>query len=299
MEYNKIRLNKESRLKLLSFLRFIPDHKMVKLQYKFKLGKEPNLKNPQSYSEKIQWYKLYYHIPLMTKCADKIKVREYVKNKIGEKYLIPLIGIYESVEEIPWNELPIQFVLKCNHASGTNIICANKERLDIQASKKKLKKWMNTNYFWFAREWAYKEILPRIVCEKYMVDESGVELKDYKIFCFYGEPKLIQVDFNRFQNHTRNIYDINWNYVEASMKYPNNPNINIHKPNNLEEILKLSTILSKIFPHARVDFYDISGEIFFGEITFYHEAGYALFCPQALENQMGEWFVLPKGTTQR
>jgi len=265
----------------------------VKCNYKWVTGGKLNLKNPRSFNEKIQWLKVYERNPMYTILSDKYCVREYVSRKIGEQYLIPLIGVYDDVDDIPWDELPTKFVLKCNHASGTNIICKNRETLDIRDSIKKLKKWMRTNYYWYSREWSYKNIKPKIVCEKYMVDESGVELKDYKIFCFHGEPKLIQVDYNRFKGHKRNLYDISWNYIDVSIKYPNDSKVYIERPEKLEEMLELAKKLSADYPHVRVDFYSISGEIYFGEMTFYHGSGHERFTPKELEIQMGEWINLP------
>lgn len=264
----------------------------IKCSYKWRTGEKLNLSNPKSFNEKIQWLKLYDRNPMYTILADKYHVREYVSKTIGDQYLIPLIGVYDNVDDIPWDKLPTKFVLKCNHASGTNIICKDKSKLNIRDSTKKLKKWMKMNYYWRGREWAYKNIKAKIICEKYMVDESGVELKDYKIFCFHGEPKLIQVDYNRFVNHKRNLYDTSWNYIDASIEYPNDSTVHIKKPDKLEEMLELARRLSAGFPHVRVDFYSIAGKIYFGEMTFYPESGYGKFNPKELEFQMGTWMSI-------
>ena len=219
-------------------------------------------------------------------------MRLYIAKTIGDTYLIPLLGIYNSVEEINWDLLPNKFVLKCTHGSGANIICMDKNKLDIQASKMKLNKWMKRSWYWFGREWSYKNVKPRIICEKYMVDESDKELKDYKIFCFNGEPKLIQVDFNRFAEHKRNIYTTDWEYVDLSIKYPNQHAFIIPKPKKLDKMLRFSRLLSKNIPHVRVDFYSVYNQKFFGEMTFYHGSGFEKFTPESYNKLLGRWIDL-------
>lgn len=274
-------------------LNWIPDKVYLKLIYYCETGKKLNLLNPITFNEKIQWLKLYDRRPEYTSYVDKYLVRDYVKNSIGEQYLIPLIAKFDSVDEIDWISLPSRFVLKCTHGSGCNIICNDKEKLDIDKVKKQLKQWMKKNWFWFGREWPYKNIKPSIICEKYMVDESGIELKDYKVFCFNGKPKLIQVDYNRFVNHKRNLYDIKWNYINASIKYPTDSSFAIKKPDKLEEMLKLAEKLAKNYPHVRVDFYNINGKIYFGEMTFYHGSGFEEFHPSEIGKLFGNWIKLP------
>ncbi len=272
--------------------KIIPDKLYLKLQYRHHFNKNLNLKDPKNFNEKIQWLKLNDRKPEYVKYVDKYEVRKYIKDTIGEKYLIPLMGVYDSVEEIDWRSLPDSFVLKCTHGSSSNIICKNKAELDMEDAKLKLTGWLSKNWFWYGREWPYKNVKPRIICEKYMVDESNVELKDYKIFCFNGEPKLIQVDFNRFKNHQRNLYDINWDYVEASIKYPTNAEIRIKRPIKLDEMLHISKKLSAGIPHVRVDLYSIKDSIYFGELTFHHGSGYEKVNPESLNNVMGEWINL-------
>jgi len=272
---------------------WLSDEQYLKLIYRAETGKKLDLENPKSFNEKLQWLKLYDRNPEYVKLVDKYEVRKYIAEKIGEEYLIPLIGVYNSVDEIDWNNLPQKFVLKCTHGSGCNIICKDKSELNINLAKKKLNKWMKKNWYWFGREWPYKYIKPRIICEKYMVDESGKELKDYKIFCFNGEPKVIQVDYNRFINHKRNLYDLEWNYMPLSIKYPNDPNKIINKPQRLGEMLNIARILSKDYPHVRVDFYSINEKIYFGELTFYHGSGFEKFEPESYNYVFGSWLQLP------
>ncbi|MBD7909419.1 ATP-grasp fold amidoligase family protein [Sporosarcina gallistercoris] len=272
--------------------KFIPDTLFLRLQYKYHLGESLNLVNPKTFNEKIQWLKLYDRNEEYINLVDKYSVRKYISKTIGENYLIPLLGIYESVDEINWDDLPNKFVLKCTHGSSSNIICKNKSELNIKESKKLLQNWMKKNWFWYGREWPYKMVKPRIICEKYMVDESKNELKDYKFFCFNGEPKIIQVDYNRYSGHKRNLYDINWSYIDASIGVPSDSNVMIKRPEKLDEMLKLAKILAKNYPHVRVDFYFSNNEIFFGEMTLYHGSGFEIFKPESLGGKMGGWINL-------
>lgn len=274
--------------------RILPDKAYLKLQYKLFLGEKLDFKNPQTFNEKLQWMKLNDRKPTYTSFVDKYAVREHVKNTIGEKHLIPLIGVYNKVDEIPWDTLPDKFVLKCTHGSGCNIICANKDLLDIKEAERQLRKWMNRNYFWHAREWPYKDVEPRIICEKYITDLDGEELKDYKIYCFQGEPKIIHVDMDKFNNHRRNVYNLDWELLDATINYPNDTTVIIPKPANLNLLLSLSkSITSPDHPHVRTDFYTVGEKIYFGEMTFYNGAGFELITPDFLSVIMGDWIKLP------
>lgn len=273
----------------------ISDEKLIKKKFKEKLGREVELNNPIKFNDKLQWLKLYWHDPLATKCADKYEVREFVKERIGEEYLNELYGVYNSVEEIDLDKLPKSFVLKATHGSGWNIICKDKNKMNWNVEFKKMKRWLRKNYYYQGKhEWVYKDIKPRIICEKYLSEENGQPPNDYKIFCFNGEPKLIQVDIDRFTSHRRNFYDLNWNFKNIEILYPNNPNYQIPKPSCLDEMLDLSRKLSKDFPHVRVDFYVIENRIIFGELTFFHESGLGQFRPEEFELEMGEWLELPQ-----
>jgi hypothetical protein len=276
------------------FLNWLSDRKYLEIAYWARTGKKLNLENPTTYNEKLQWLKLYDRNPEYTIYADKYAVRQFIKDTIGGEYLIPLLGVYNGVEEIKWDKLPNQFVLKCSHASGANIICSNKTKLNIDASKKKLKRWMKKNWFWFGREWCYKNIKPRIICEKYMVDESGKELKDYKIFCFNGEPRIVQVGYDRFiKGYKKNLYDTDWSYIPVSHNYPTNPNYKIDKPKKLNYMLKLAQVVSSEHPFVRIDFYSIETGIYFGEITFYPASGFGKFTPESYDKLLGSWINLP------
>lgn len=266
---------------------------LISACYKRITGENLDLINPKTFNEKLQWLKLNWYDPLASKCADKYEVREIIKKKIGKGYLNELIAVYNSVDEIDISKLPDRFVLKATHGSGYNIICENKLDVDWEEELKKMRVWLKTTYGWSAGEWVYKDIRPRIICEKYLEDESG-ELCDYKIFCFGGEPKFIQVDFNRFTGHKRNIYDLDWNILKGvEIKYPQDSKHEIKKPEKLGEMLELSTILSKDFPHVRVDFYIVGNKIFFGELTFFHGSGMQKITPKEFEIKMGNWLRLP------
>ena len=276
------------------FGKYISDKTYLKLLYETRIGKKLNLKNPITFDEKLQWLKLYDRKDEYTVWADKYEVRNYVAEKLGEQYLIPLLGVWNSADELKLDDLPEQFVLKCTHDSASVCICTNKKNFDWNAAMDKLQKSLNQNYYWHSREWPYKNITPRIIAEAYMTDESGTELKDYKIYTFGGEPYLIQVDFDRFHNHRRNLYTTEWEYIDETIEYSKDPNVKIAKPEHLEEMLECSRKLAVGTISLRTDFYSINGKIYFGEITFYQEAGFAHFEHEEFAEKLGDQIKLPK-----
>ena len=260
------------------------------------LGKRLNLKNPQTYNEKLQWLKLYDRKPMYSTMVDKIAVKKYVAAIIGEEYIIPTIAEYDSIEDIDWSVLPNQFVMKCTHDSGGIVICKNKSELNIEESIKKLKKGLGKTYYNFNREWPYKNVKPRIICEEYKVDESGYELKDYKWFCFNGEVKalFIATDRGNPNEETKfDFFDENFNHLPFTNGHPNSQK-EIKKPLGFDKMKELAATLSKNIPHVRVDFYDINGKIYFGEMTFYHWSGTKPFEPEEWDYKFGSWITLPK-----
>ena len=272
----------------------IPDKTYLELQYKYHLGEKLNLESPKTFNEKLQWLKLYDRKPEYTMYADKYAVREHIKNLIGEKYLIPLIGVYDRVEDIDWDRLPNRFVLKCTHGSSCNIICDDKSRLDITSSKKKLKKWMNRNWYWYGREWPYKNVKPRIICEKYIVDEFENGLRDYKIFCFNGNPKIIQVISERKgSQYCVDHFDLNWEKIQIPRKNHQGNKQEIGKPVQLKKMIDIAKILSKGMPFVRIDLYNTQSQILFGEITFYPVSGFMDFEDKKHDNLLGSWIELP------
>lgn len=259
------------------------------------MGEKLELDHPRTFNEKLQWLKLHDRRPEYTMMVDKYRVRDFVREKLGEEYLIPLLGVWDVPEDIDFTALPNQFVLKCNHNSGLGMcICTDKSKLDINRVKTDLHKGLAQDYYLTGREWSYKNVPRKIVAEKYMVDESGIELKDYKIFCFNGEPKLIQVDFDRFKGHKRNLYSLDWQYIEGEIEFPTDPEHQIARPDCLEQMLDAARILSRGIPHVRTDFYCIKGQVYFGELTFYHGSGCEHMRPMELGRKMGDWLILPK-----
>lgn len=258
------------------------------------MNKKLNLNNPQTFNEKLQWLKLYDRNPKSTQLVDKYNVRYYIKETIGEEYLIPLLGVWNSFEEIEKDKLPNQFVLKTTHDSGGVVICLDKETFDWDMAKQKLNKSLNKNYYNFSKEWPYKNVKPRIIAEKYMVDESGYELKDYKFFCFNGTPEIMFIASDRTTSTKFDFFDMNFNHLPVKQHYENNSDKDFDKPRSFENMITLSKHLSKNIPHVRVDFYDINGHIYFGELTFYIFSGFVDFTPEKYDLILGEYLQLPK-----
>src|SRR5690554_6993896 len=277
------------------YYHLIPDEKLIKRRFKKRLGREVELVNPIKFNDKLQWLKLHWYDPIATKCADKYEVREIIKEKIGEQYLNGLLGVYESVDEIDLDKLPDKFVLKGTHGSGFIIICKDKSEIDWEDKFRVMRRWLRINYYWQNRETVYKDIKPRIVCEEFLMQDDNDELRDYRFFCFNGEPKFITVDFSITDKTKtrRNLYDLQWNLMESEISYPKEKKIKVNKPEKLEEMIKLSKKLSSDFPHARVDFYYISNKVIFGEITFFHQSGMGKISPEEFEIEMGNWLKLP------
>lgn len=293
MEYKNAVKNKKLRIQILKFLSFIPDRVMIKLQYKISTGKKLNLKNPMTFNEKMQLYKLKYRNKLMITCADKFAVRSYVKHKGLEHILNELYSVSNNYKEIDFDSLPQKFVLKVTNGSGTNFLCSNKYGINFHILEKQINEWMKPTRKSPGREWAYESIIPRIICEKYLDTGPNGDLRDYKFFCFNGEPKYVQVDINRFTNHKRNLYDADWNFINENITY-SNVGDTIEKPETFDEMLKIARILSSDFPHVRVDLYDYNGKVIFGELTFYHGSGYEKFSSTEFELEMGRHFSFPK-----
>lgn len=277
-----------------SLLNWLSDETILKIQFKDRMDKTINLKNPQTFNEKLQWLKLYDRNPLYTNLVDKYEVRKYISKVIGEEYLIPLTGVWDKFEDIDFSQLPNQFVLKCTHDSGGIVICKDKNELDIEATRKKINKCLKRNFYYIAREWPYKNIKPRIICEKYMVDESETELKDYKFMCFNGEVKCSFVCLNRNSETGLNVdfYDMNWNPMPFERHYPNSKTV-ISKPENFDKMVEFAQKLSKNIPFIRVDFYETNGQLYFGELTFYPGAGFEEFTPESYDYLLGSWIELP------
>lgn len=302
MEYKRIIKSRKLRLKILEFLRFIPDKAMVKLQYRIKTGRKLNLKNPKRYTEKLQWYKLYYRDPLMIHCVDKYEVRKYVK-KIGLGHILnKCYGVFDDPDEIDFDKLPSQFVLKDTLGGGGNsiIICKDKSNADLNAYVSQMREWVNTkNIPNGGREWVYycgKK--HRIICEKYIESNEPGGLIDYKFFCFNGKCEYAYVITNRKHGIEAEfgIYNMNYELLPYYRTDELKPIHLTHKPKQFEEMIMVSKKLSSRFPHVRVDLFCNNGNIIFGELTFFDGSGYMTFEPDSFDYNMGKAFKLP---TQR
>lgn len=271
----------------------LPLSVFLKLQYYVKTGKRLNLDQPVTFNEKIQWLKANYRLDLLQELVDKYEVRKHIREKIGEQYLNQLYGVYNTPREINQEDLPDRFVIKATHGSGMVLFCENKETFDWENAYQKLDKWLKINWFEYSREWAYKNVKPRIICERLLTDENGNIPADYKISCFNGEPKTITVIKDRFKSEKISWYDTSWNKIEMSHKFPYTT-FDCPKPEKLDEILDLARVLSKELIYVRVDFYYLHGDIIFGELTFYPGKGLDLLKPEKYEKLLGEYMSLPK-----
>ena len=274
----------------------LTDHFFLKALFRLRMGYQLDLDNPQTFNEKLQWLKLYNRKPEYSQMVDKVHAKEYVASIIGSEYIIPTIGVWDKVEDIDWDALPNQFVLKCTHDSGGIVICPDKSKLDICATKRKLNRGLKRNFYAINREWPYKNVKHRIIGEEYMVDESGYELKDYKWFCFDGVPKALFIATDRGvegEETKFDFFDSEFNHLPFTNGHPNSFRP-IFKPRSFEKMKELAAKLSQGQPHLRVDFYDVNGKIYFGELTFYHWSGTTPFEPIEWDYKFGEWIKLPK-----
>lgn len=273
----------------------IPDKEYLKLTHRIRFDEKLDFSNPVTFNQKIQWLKIYDRNPEYIKLVDKILVKQYVAKKIGEEYVIPTLGVWNNYDEIDFDSLPSQFVLKCNHDSGSVIVCKDKNKLDIRSTKRKLKKGIKTDAFFWGREWPYKEVKRKIFAEKYMEDDDSDELKDYKFMCFNGKVMCSFVGSERYSNDGLKItfFDLDWNVLPFERHYPKS-SIPIKKPKNYEKMIELAEKLSKNIPFVRVDFYETGGCVYFGEMTFYPGSGWEEFKPYEWDRKLGSWIHLPE-----
>ncbi len=267
-------------------LKWMSDEKFIKIGYRIRMKRKLNIENPTTYNEKLQWLKLYNHQPKYTLLADKYGVRELIRRIIGEEYLIPLLGVWEKFDDIDFNRLPNKFVLKCTHDSGGIIICQDKNNFDKKSARKKLSRCLRQNFYNTGRERQYKNIKPRIIAEEYLVDESGTQLKDYKFFCFNGVVKAMFVASDRSTETKFDFYDKEFNHLPVRQQYKNSDHP-LTKPKKFEEMVRLAEILSKGYPHIRVDLYNANGKIYFGEYTLFHFSGMERFYPDDFDCFLG------------
>ena len=274
---------------------FMPDEMYLKFMFRLRMHRKLNLRNPKFFNDKIQWTKLYDRRPEYTTYVDKYAVKQYVAKKIGSQYIIPTIGVWDDFDDIDFDKMPDKFVLKCTHDSGGLVICNDKEKLDIEQARKKINKCLKRNYYWMGREWPYKDVPHRIIAEQYMADD----LRDYKLFCFDGVPRMTLVCSERFTKDglKEDFYDGAWNHLNVQRPAHGNAILPIQRPKQYELMKKLAAKLSEKMPFARIDFYEINEKVYFGEITFYPASGFEGFKPEEWDLKLGEWIKLPNGGT--
>ena len=279
--------------------KYLPDKKYIELKYYLEMNEKLDLENPRDYSSKLQWLKLYDRNPMYTELVDKYESKKYVKKTIGEEYIVPTIGIYDKYEEIDFETLPNEFVIKTTHGCGGGEICTDKSKIDYKMLKKEINKSLKNNYFYNHREYPYKNVKPRIIVEELLKNNDGSQLIEYNIFCFNGIPKYIVVCYgDKRKNRYNDYYDINLKKLDVKIKYKTSNEI--HKfPSEIKKMIELSKKLSKGIPSLRVDFYYVNNKIYVGELTFFHWAGFLKFEPKEENIKWGKELQLPKGCKRK
>ena len=280
----------------------LSDEEFIKKIFEPSLGYPINLEDPKSYSEKLQWLKLHDRNPAYTMMVDKATAKEYISGIIGEKYVIPTLGVWDRFDDIDFSKLPDQFVLKCTHDSGGIVICKDKNNFDIAKARKVIETGLKKSFYYFGREYPYKDVKHRIIAEKYMEDSAVHELRDYKFFTFNGKVKALFVAADRQTKGkptTFDFFDENYNHLPIKQGHPNAAKVP-DKPVCFDEMKTLAEKLAEGIPHVRVDFYEVNGNVYVGELTFYHFSGFTPFVPQEWDYKFGEWLDLtPLKTANR
>ena len=280
----------------LGISKLIPDKPYIKVKYRASMGEKLDLENPKTFGQKLQWLKLYYRRPDYPRLVDKYEAKLAVAEIIGEEHIIPTLGVWDNVDDIDFDALPDQFVLKCTHDCGGLVICKDKSKLDIKAAKEKIRKSLKVNYYYGGREDPYKHIKPRVIAEKYMLDEKTADLRDYKFYCFDGKAKALFVAADRHiegKECTFDFYDINWEHLDMHQRQQNAIN-GIEKPETFDKMVAIAEKLSQGMPHVRVDLYEVNGQNYFGEMTFFAGGGWVPLEPRKWEKVFGEWINLPE-----
>ena len=274
--------------------RLIPDRIYLQIVYFRHFKKFIDFDNPKTFNEKIQWLKLNYRKEEYTNLVDKYRVKQYITKLIGEEYVIPTLGVWKNVDDIDFKSLPEKFVLKCNNDSGGIVICKNKKDFDEVKAKSFLKERLKNNGYWYGREWPYKNVKPCIIAEKYMEDSISKDLKDYKFFCVNGSMEFFDIDIDRFIEHRSNYYDRNGNFLPFGKTYcPPDYTKKIEMPKNLDKMIELAETISHNTVLSRIDFYEIDGQVYFGEITFYPGSGFSPFTDEKWDYKLGDMIDLP------
>ena len=288
--------------KIHHFYPNMPDDEYLKKAWKTKMGTELNLDAPQTFNEKLQWLKLYDRKPEYTTMVDKYAVKQYVADIIGEEHIIPTLGVWDKFDDIDFNMLPNQFVLKCTHDSGGLVICRDKQHFDVKAAKRKLNKSLKRNFYYSGREWPYKNVPPRIIAEKYMEDKGKVVPEDYKVYCINGKPLYIVVFHNRFNDSeelSETVYNTSWQPQSISLdEHFKVSDIIDPVPECLEKMLAFASILSVNMSQSRIDFYIINNQLYFGEITLYTASGFQKMIPEEMDNILGNMIKLPQKNSE-
>ena len=282
-------------------LRFLPDSIFLKIKYKRAMKKKLNLKNPTTYNEKLQWLKLHDRKSEYTDMVDKYKAKKYVADRIGEEYIIKTLGVWNNFDEIDFDVLPEKFVLKCTHDSGGLVIVKEKSRFDKETARKKINACLKHNFYYAGREWPYKNVKPRIIAEEYMEDGKTAELRDYKFFVFNGVAKALFIASERQKEDEEtkfDFFDMDYNHLSVRNGHPNAA-IPPEKPETFDKMRELAEKLSVGIPHLRVDFYEVDGKIYFGELTFSHWSGMMPFEPAEWDKTFGDWIELPNKECQK
>ena len=287
--------NKAVRRILENTVRFLPDRMVVMLQYRVKVGRWPDLKQPKRFSEKIAWYKLNYRDERMPRCVDKPLEKSYLEEKGLGEYVPKTLQVGDSIDDIDFDALPEQFIIKCNNGYGNNVIVRDKSKMNKADVFKTFNEWRVPSPIVFGREWAFYDVEPKIMVEELLVshDSSQKELNDYKVMCFNGEPRVVWVDTNRSTDHKRNFYDVEWNPLDVESDCPVSRDA-IPRPDGFGKMLEIARRLSNDFPFVRVDFYDVNNRVYIGEMTFYPWSGCVNFKPDDFDFKLGEMFQLPE-----
>lgn len=278
------------------WLDWIPDKPFLKLMFRVKMGQKLNLQDPKKFSEKLQWLKLYDRKPVYTQMVDKIEAKNYVASRLGKEYIVPTLGVWDQFEDIDFDKLPNQFVIKCTHDSGGLVVCRDKSKLDKEAARKKIEHGMATNFYKHGREWPYKNVKPRILAEEFLDAIADKGMVDYKFYCFNGEPKFLYVSQGLEDHSTARISFVSFKWEIEPFHRSDFKDFEElpPKPAGFEEMLELSKKLSKDIPFLRVDFYDVNGKVYFGEMTFFPGAGVTKLDPPKYDEILGSWIKLPE-----
>lgn len=287
--------NKTFRRLLEAVVKPLPDSMVVRLQYRALVGRWPNLSNPRRFSEKMEWYKLNYRDPLMTQCVDKYREKFYLDEKGFTEYVPKTLQVCDRIEEVDFDKLPDAFIIKCNNGYGNNVIVRDKSKMDKESIYRTFNEWHSTSPVVFGREWAFINVEQKILVEELLVSTDGTQkgdLNDYKFMCFNGSPKVIWADIDRYTNHRRNFYDLDWNQLPVESDCPNT-DYDVPKPYGLETMLAIADKIAKDFPFVRVDFYSVNQKVYIGELTFYPWSGCVNYKPDEFDFTLGDMFKLP------